>query len=120
MHIVHGKDVPHGVEAVVDLRQRPGDVLFLSSADSELNAAAEAGRDVDAVTLRVANWSRLVHESSVDMYADKTVEGSKLVIVRLLGGRAYWRYGVERLLASGVSRVRCCPAMIAMTRSYAV
>ena len=36
---------------------------------------------------------------SVDLYLEQVIAGAKLVVVRLLGGRAYWAYGVDRLAA---------------------
>jgi len=89
-----------GSEAV-DLGQSPGDILILSSADSELAClstafAAWAG---DKPTLRLANLMRLAHPMSVDLYVDDMVAHAKLVIVRLLGGRSYWDYGVEEITA---------------------
>ena len=39
---------------------------------------------------------RLGHNFSVDLYME-TVARARLVIARLLGGSAYWPYGVERL-----------------------
>ena len=40
----------------------------------------------------------LSHNASVDLYCEATVSHAKLVVVRLLGGRGYWPYGVEQLV----------------------
>jgi cobaltochelatase CobN len=92
--------IPDGSEAV-DLAQTPGDIVLLSSADTELAllAAAQArlrAQDPAVPRLRLASVLRLGHNFSVDLYME-TVAGARLVIVRLLGGNAYWPYGVERL-----------------------
>ncbi|HYH19037.1 MAG TPA: cobaltochelatase subunit CobN [Azospirillum sp.] len=87
-----------GGEAV-DLGQTPADVVFLSSADSEL-ACLAAARDrlgEDAPTLRLANILQLGHNLSVDVYAENTVAHARLVILRLLGGERYWPYGLEQI-----------------------
>ena len=42
---------------------------------------------------------QLGHNLSVDLYVESVVSQAKLVVVRLLGGRGYWPYGVERLTA---------------------
>jgi len=42
----------------------------------------------------------LSHNLSVDLYVGSVIEGAKLVIVRLLGGRGYWPYGVEELAST--------------------
>ena len=88
--------------AAVDLGQTRGDIVLLSSADTELAmlAAAQARRraqDPATPSLRLAPILRLGHNYSVDLYIE-TVAGAHLVIARVLGGSAYWPYGVERLV----------------------
>src|SRR5439155_17035980 len=88
--------------AAVDLGQSPGDIVVLASADTEiaLLAAAQARRrtaDPAAPRLRLAPVMRLGHNFSVDLYMER-VAASRLVVARLLGGSAYWPYGVERLV----------------------
>ena len=84
-----------GSEAV-DLGQTPGDIAVLSAADTELAALSAANED-GAPELRLANLLRLGHNLSVDVYVESVVANARLVVVRLLGGVAYWRYGVERI-----------------------
>jgi len=91
------------VEAI-DLRQAPGDIVILSFADSDLSALAagwRAQRDV-LPKLRLANLRDLRHPLSVDLWVDSVARYAKVVVVRLLGGLEWWRYGVERL--SSVAR----------------
>jgi cobaltochelatase CobN len=88
--------------AAVDLSQSAGDIVLLSSADTEIALLAAAQRrrhaqDPAAPRLRLAPILRLGHNFSVDLYME-TVARARLVIARLLGGAAYWRYGVERLV----------------------
>ncbi len=87
-------------EAAVDLDQPPADIVFLSAADSELaSLVAAAGRSSFGLSLRVANLGRLAHPLSVDLYVEKTLERSKLVVIRMMGGAGYWSYGLDRLRA---------------------
>src|SRR5580704_2668741 len=84
--------------AAVDLGQTPGDIVVLASADTEiaLLAAAQARRragDRAAPSLRLAPILRLGHNLSVDLYME-VVAKARLVIARVLGGSAYWPYGV--------------------------
>jgi len=93
--------IPDG-SAAVDLAQTPGDIVLLSSADTELAllAATQArlrAQDPVVPRLRLASILRLGHNFSVDLYME-TVAGARLVVARLLGGSAYWPYGVERLV----------------------
>ena len=87
--------------AAVDLAQTPGDIVVLSSADTELallarGASAAARYGSAAPRLRLAPILRLGHNFSVDLYME-TVAAARLVVARILGGNAYWPYGVERL-----------------------
>src|SRR5947199_1756761 len=86
------------VEAV-DLRQPPGDIVILSFADSDLSGLAvawAAQRDV-LPAVRLANLRDLRHPLSVDLWLENVGRHAKVIVVRLLGGLEWWRYGVERL-----------------------
>lgn len=98
MHLIaaQGGRIDDGDEAV-DLDQSPGDILVLSAADTELAAFAEAAETFDGPSVRIASILALQHPMSIDLYCDKTVSKARVVFVRLLGGRNYWRYGLERL-----------------------
>src|SRR5712671_4534557 len=92
----------------VDLAQSPGDIVVLSSADTDiaLLAAAQQRRraqDASAPRLRLAPILRLGHNFSVDLYME-TLSHARMVIARLLGGSAYWPYGVERLVETCSTR----------------
>ncbi len=88
-------------DEAVDLAQTPGDIVILSAADSELAllAGARAALGEGFPSLRLANLMQLRHPMSVDLYLDKVLAKSRLVIVRLLGGASYWSYGVDQLAA---------------------
>lgn len=90
--------VDDGSEAV-DLGQSPGDIVVLSAAESELAclAAAHRRQPLDAPTVRLASLLPLGHPMSVDLYLDSVIVHAKLVVVRVLGGRGYWPYGVEQV-----------------------
>ena len=105
------------VDVAVDLDQTPGQIVFLSAADSELAclARAQARLPDDAPTLRLANLLQLAHPMSVDLYADRVVARARLVVLRLLGGRGYWPYGVEQLAATCRAHGVASPASPATT-----
>src|SRR6202034_3769511 len=92
--------------AAVDLDQSPADVAFLSFTDSDLSslaAAWEKGAD-RLPSLRLANLALLKHPFSVDLYVEKVCARARFVLVRLLGGMDYWRYGVDALAARARAR----------------
>ena len=100
MHLLSTLTAPTAdVEAAVDLGQSPGDVVVLSAADSELAclATAQARLPADAPQLRLANLMQLAHPLSVDLYVDQVLARARLIVVRLLGGRSYWSYGIEQV-----------------------
>ncbi|MBB4440488.1 MULTISPECIES: cobaltochelatase subunit CobN [Rhizobium] len=88
-------------EEAIDLGQTPGDILFLSAADSELAAIATAHRERGAApSLRLASLMSLKHPMSVDTYVERTARHAKLIIVRALGGASYFHYALEALHAA--------------------
>ena len=88
----------------IDLAQSPAPLVFASAADSELALLAGAADRAGTRDLRLANLLRLSHNLSVDLWIEKTVRHTRLVVVRLLGGPAYWPYGVEQLIALAPGR----------------
>ncbi len=83
----------------IDLAQSPGDFVFASSADSELAMLAGAADRAGESGLRLANTLRLSNNLSVDMWLEQTVAHARLVVLRLIGGAAYFQYGVDELTA---------------------
>lgn len=83
----------------VDLGQSPGDIVVLSFADSDLAglaAAFAAEKDV-LPSVRLAHLRDLRHPMSIDLWIDTVGTHAKVIVVRLLGGLDWWRYGVEAL-----------------------
>src|ERR1041385_510611 len=93
------------VEAV-DLGQPPGEIAILSFADSDLAALAAAGDAERAAlpSLRLAHLRDLRHPMSVDLWIDRVGAHAKVIMVRLLGGLDWWRYGADRLSALAKER----------------
>ncbi|KAB2700610.1 MULTISPECIES: cobaltochelatase subunit CobN [Brucella] len=95
--------ISDGNEAV-DLGQTPGEILFLSAADTELASLAQAHRLApDLPSLRLANFLSLTHPMSVDAYVERTVRYASLIVVRIIGGETYWPYGLEALHACALN-----------------
>ncbi|MDR3462469.1 MAG: cobaltochelatase subunit CobN [Beijerinckiaceae bacterium] len=85
-------------EAAVDLGQTPGDIVFLSFSDSDLGIVAACADEASGpLSLRLACLAQLRHPYSVDLYLDGVAAKARFVLVRLLGGLDYWRYGIEEL-----------------------
>ncbi len=88
------------VEAV-DLGQPPGDIAILSFADSDLSGLAAAWEAERAAlpSVRLAHLRDLRHPMSVDLWIERVGAHAKVIVVRLLGGLDFWKYGIERLSA---------------------
>src|SRR5277367_6344001 len=85
----------------VDLGQSPAEIVVLTAADSEIAGLAAAQRSLAAAapdwpSLRLANLMRLGHNYSVDLYVEQVASHAKLIVARVLGGRGYWPYGIDR------------------------
>ncbi|MBK1636441.1 cobaltochelatase subunit CobN [Rhodovulum adriaticum] len=110
MHVVFRES--HGLEETetpTDLAQDPADLVVLSFSDSDLGAFAAGwhrggGPEGRMPTLRLANLAALKHPLSVDTYVEQTLEGAKGILIRLIGGRAYWDYGLQHLQALAQAR----------------
>lgn len=83
----------------VDLAMQPAEMIALSFSDSDLAALSRAWKAADGAlpSLRLAALRDLRHPMSVDLWLDGAGGKAKVVVVRLLGGHDYWRYGCDRL-----------------------
>jgi cobaltochelatase CobN len=90
----------------VDLGQPPGDIAVLSFADSDLSALAAAwADDKDALpSVRLAHLRDLRHPLSVDLWIEQVAAHAKVIVVRLLGGLDWWRYGIDQLASLARAR----------------
>ena len=102
MHLLAAK--PGGFtdeDGIIDLAQSPADLVILSAADSSLAGLADAAESLpdDFPSIRLANWLQLIKPAALDLYQNKVLDYAKVVVVSLLGGESYWKYGFERLQA---------------------
>jgi cobaltochelatase CobN len=87
-------------DEAVDLGQSPGDILFLSAADTELASIAGARQASGSMAWRLASLSDLKHPMSVDTFIARMAPKARLVVVRALGGASYFSYALESLRAA--------------------
>ena len=82
------------------VEQAPAPVVLLSSADTDLvaiEALLQAQPGLLPVELRALNLAALSHPAVIDHYIRSSLGSTEVVIVRLLGGRGHWSYGLEQL-----------------------
>ncbi|MEA5506682.1 cobaltochelatase subunit CobN [Halotia wernerae UHCC 0503] len=84
-------------EDLVFLEQTPAPVVFITAADTDIQTLAAAFPQLPTTfpALRVANLLQLQQQISIDTYAEQVLEFAQVIILRLLGGRSYWAYGLE-------------------------
>ena len=84
-------------EGVMIMEQTPAPIIFLTAADTDIQtlAASTSYLPTDFPSLRVVNLLQLQPELNIDAYAHCVLVYAQIIILRLLGGRAYWSYGLE-------------------------
>ncbi|MGX7873389.1 hypothetical protein ACVDG5_011970 [Mesorhizobium sp. ORM6] len=90
----------------VDLRQTPADIVALSFTDSDLAGLAAAWKAGAGrlPSMRLAALRDLRHPMSVDLWVDSVAHHAKIILVRILGGYDWWRYGCDQLASTARER----------------
>ncbi len=89
-------------EGVIFVAQTPAPVVFLTAADTDIQVLSAAVTQLpeDFPGLRVTNLLQLQQQLSIDTYAEEVLAQAEVIVLRLLGGRAYWSYGLEVVKAT--------------------
>ena len=84
-------------EGVIIIEQTPAPIIFLTSADTDIQTIAASVDRLpnDFPAIRVVNLLQLQQELTIDTYAEEVLQQAQVIILRLLGGRSYWSYGLE-------------------------
>ncbi len=85
------------ISGIISIEQNPGSICLLTPADTEVQtlAASISSLPANFPTIRVVNLLQLQQQLSIDNYTEKVLSLAKVIILRLLGGRSYWSYGLE-------------------------
>jgi cobaltochelatase CobN len=103
---VEGGRPPHPVLLPKGRRDARTAALLRGSAPSPFDERAGAGAPSPlgervgvrgSFSAHFINLAALRHPISADLFIEKTVPGTKAILLRLLGGLDYWRYGAEEL-----------------------
>ncbi|EKQ67698.1 cobaltochelatase CobN subunit [Leptolyngbyaceae cyanobacterium JSC-12] len=86
-------------EGVVFIEQTPAPIVLLTAADTDIQTLANAVEQlpINFPAIRVANLLNLQQYLTIDTYIDDVLSHAQVIILRVLGGRAYWSYGLERV-----------------------
>ena len=90
-------------EGVFYIQQKPGDILFLSAADTELYTVNKMYAELvlenpNLPSLRLANLTYFKQELTIDTYIDEVVSEAKVIVLKLLGGTSYFSYLCEAIV----------------------
>jgi cobaltochelatase CobN len=93
--------IPGGWEpsnpSIITNNTQPTPIVILTAADTEIQTLAVAVEQLppDFPAIGVVNLLQLQHQFAIDTYAETVLSQARVIVVRLLGGTAYWRYGLE-------------------------
>jgi cobaltochelatase CobN len=79
------------------IAQTPGEVIFLSAADTDLYSVASIWTARLGSRLRVASAFPLRQPVAADHYIENVIKRARLVVARLLGGKAYFAHFLQAL-----------------------
>ncbi len=84
-------------EGLIFLEQTPAPFVLITAADTDIQTLAVAVTKLPTSfpALRVANLLQLQQQLTIDTYGEQVLELAQVIILRLLGGRSYWSYGLE-------------------------
>ena len=84
-------------EGVVFIEQTPAPIVLLTAADTDISALNQASTllPLGFSDIRSVNLLQLQQQLTIDTYAEDVLNYAQLIILRVLGGRAYWPYGLE-------------------------
>ena len=99
------------IEGVVFIDQSPAPIVLLTAADTDISTLSQASQKLpkDFSEIRSVNLLHLQQQLAIDTYAEDVLQHAEIVILRILGGRAYWSYGLEVAKATAE---RCSTALV--------
>lgn len=86
-------------EGVIFVEQTPAPIALLTAADTDIQtlAAVYPRLPEGFPAIRPVNLLQLQQPLSIDDYCDRVLAQAQVIILRLLGGRSYWSYGLEAI-----------------------
>lgn len=84
-------------EGVIFVEQTPAPIIVLTAKDTDIQTLSIARRSLpeNFPAIRATNLLQLQQQLTIDTYAEDVLSQAQVIVLRLLGGRAYWSYGLE-------------------------
>ena len=98
-------------EGLIFVEQEPAPIAIITAADTDIQTLAVAASNlpVGFPQLRVVNLLQLQQQLTIDSYAEDVLSKAQVIILRLIGGSAYWSYGLEvveeTVIANGIKLI---------------
>ncbi len=98
-------------EGLIFVEQEPAPIVIITAADTDIQTLAIAASKlpVGFPQLRVVNLLQLQQQLTIDSYAEDVLSKAEVIILRLIGGSAYWSYGLEvveeTVIANGIKLI---------------
>jgi cobaltochelatase CobN len=84
-------------DGVIFVEQQPAPIVVITAADTDIQTLAAASGQLPEgfPAVRVVNLLQLQQQLTIDTYAEDVLSQAQVIIVRLIGGQAYWSYGLD-------------------------
>jgi cobaltochelatase CobN len=84
-------------DGVIFVEQEPAPIVVITAADTDIQTLAAASTQLPEgfPAVRVVNLLQLQQQLTIDTYAEDVLSQAQVIIVRLIGGQAYWSYGLD-------------------------
>ncbi|MBD2083309.1 cobaltochelatase subunit CobN [Leptolyngbya sp. FACHB-17] len=85
------------LEGVVFIEQAPAPIVVITAADTDIQTLSSAITQLPSgfPEVRGVNLLQLQQQLTIDTYAEEVLEAAKVIVLRIIGGRSYWSYGLE-------------------------
>lgn len=84
------------------VNQEPAPIVFITAADTDIQILANVRKRLpqDFPKIRVVNVLQLQQQIVIDTYGEEVISFAQVIVLRLIGGRSYWSYGLEVVKAT--------------------
>tara|TARA_Y100001968_G_scaffold321506_1_gene356016 strand:+ start:9937 stop:13680 length:3744 start_codon:yes stop_codon:yes gene_type:complete len=83
------------------IEQPTAPILFLTSASTDISSLSQTLKKNSDIfnrnIIRALLINDIYHPAQIDHYLSTTAKTSQIIIVRLLGGKSHWSYGLEQI-----------------------
>ncbi len=93
--------LPNNSESLADnlifVNQEPAPIVFITAADTDIQILSIVTSQLPSEfpSIRVVNILQLQQQVIIDTYGEEVLKFAQIIILRIIGGRSYWSYGLE-------------------------